>query len=156
MAKKKIKTSYGFMLVDDEQKAPLEKGGVESVIASGRFPCVSSREGPAAFSKKGRRLKETIDKIKQEPVNIARGKRTAAQQERKYGKVFEHNSKMSAAARRRGKLEQTGNGRIELVGQIPREALLEEARSTGEKVSSIVEDPGHLNHIAKKKGFLKT
>lgn len=156
MAKRRIKTSYGCMIVDDEHKSFLENKGVEGILESGQFPCVRSAEGSASMAGKGSRLRETINKIKSEPINIARGHRTMEQQNRKYGKLFEENSKITKRVRRDSRMAPKGSERFELVGQIPREALLEEARKSGVSVAKLVEDTDRMSHIAKKSGYLNT
>lgn len=119
-----------------------------------RFPAI--RDGGVNVDSSRRRLRETIDDLKDQPINCARGIRTPQQQQKVYGRMFEHNTKVINQTRRGARTyNNVDQERCELVGQIPREAMLEEARATGKSASDIAKDPEHMSHIAKKAGHLR-
>ena len=155
--KRRIKKSWGWLVVDESHDESAADEGIKGIITSGCFPSVRSGDGVASMNSKGRRLKETLAKVRVAPINLARGHRTVSQQDRAYGKVFEENSRIVKQSKREKKVQKKSeNGRFDLVGQIPREALLEAARETGRSVSEIFEDPDHVKSIAKRKGYLNS
>lgn len=150
MGKKKIRKPWGWLVVDEDHVET--EGKLAEVLASRKFPL--SRVAGSHPDTLAGRVKKWKEDLKAAPPNLARGLRTREQQDKVYGKVFEHNSLAQKRSRRRQSIEKKGEARMEFVGQIPREALMEESQAAGKPVSDIVKDSDHLNHIAEKKGYL--
>lgn len=106
---------------------------------------------------KAHRAMETLEEVAAGPVNCARGIRTPEQQRKVYDKVFKHNH---AAAVERKSITRTGGtrdakdiGRFELAGQLPREAFLEEVRTSGRKAQDVLADTETMGKLAKDHGW---
>lgn len=105
------------------------------------------------------RAHRSMERLEQEaagPVNIARGVRTPGQQRKVYDKVFAHNQEMAQrgkTVRKTRGSKDSGMGRFELAGQVPREAFLEEVRTSGKGAQEILMDPDAMDSLAKKSGW---
>ncbi len=135
---------------------------VAHMVLNRKFPSKVQNVGDG-FNPSGRevdrahRAMEHLEDVASGPVNAARGVRTHSQQQARYNKIFKHNRenalKVSEITRSSGHKDADGIGRFQMVGQISKEALVEESRRSGRSQSEIMGDVDTMDNLAKKTGW---